>query len=170
MVGERVVGGESLVEPGESLQHLLLVLDLGGVLTVVAQRGVDHRARGRPSHPEVDAARSERLELLEHLGDLERAVMVHEHGPGSQADPGGDHRGGGDEQLGVVRGTGAGQVVLGEPHAVEPGGLGVARSLQGVGQGVGLGGPRGHGPEVDDGQLHVGGSSGWTAVDLDGSR
>jgi hypothetical protein len=106
-------------------------------------------------HPEVDASGGERLEFLVHLGDLERAVVVHQHGTGPEADPGGPLRGGGDEEFGVVAGPGPAEVVFGEPDAVVAVFFGVHGGGEGVGQGVRFGGPRGDGPEVDDGQFQV---------------
>ena len=81
MPGERVVLGEGLVQPGQRLQDLLLVIGLRGVLAVLLQRQVEHRAGGRPPHAQVDPPGRHRVQLLEQLGDLEGAVVVHQDRP-----------------------------------------------------------------------------------------
>src|SRR5699024_5986587 len=85
---------------------------------------------GRAPHPEIDPPRGQRLQLLEHLRYLERAVMVEQHATGTESDPRGAHRCGSDEELRVVRGTRAAQVVLGEPDPVEPEALGMLNAFQ----------------------------------------
>ncbi|WP_279484647.1 hypothetical protein [Actinomadura sp. GC306] len=149
-----VLLGERVVQPGHRLGHLLLVIGLGRLPPVLLQRQVEHRARGGPPHPQVDPPRRHCLELLEHLGDLERAVVVHQHRSRPQPDAGRDHRRRRDQQLGMVRRARAAQMVLGEPDPVEPPLVGMPGGLQRIGQGVPLGGTRRDRPELDDGQFH----------------
>ena len=118
MLREWMVVGEPLIQPGHGLRDLLLMIGLSRVLPVLLQRQVQHRPSGGPAHAQVDPARSHRFELLEHLRDLERAVVVHQHRPGPQSDAGRAHRGGRDQQLRMVRGARAAHVVFGEPDWV----------------------------------------------------
>jgi len=162
VVVEGVVLGERLVQPGQGLEDLLPVVRLGGVLTVLLQGGVEHRPGGGASHAEVDAAGRHGLELLVGLGHREGAAVVHEHGAGADPDGRGEGGDGGDEQLGVVGGARAGEVVFGEPRAVVAESLGVAGGGDGVGQRVRLGGTGCDRGQVDDGQSH--GRSSWSVV------
>ena len=157
--GERVVLGEGLVQPGQRLQDLLLVIGLRGVLAVLLQRQVEHRAGGRPPHAQVDPPGRHRLQLLEQLGDLEGAVVVHQDRPRPQPDPGRGGCRGGDQQLGVVGRPRAAQVVLGEPDPVVAQALGVPDVLQRVGQGVLLGGTGATVPRSTMDSLMTSGSS-----------
>src|SRR5699024_4568156 len=78
---------------------------------------------------------------------------------GSQPDPGGDGRRRGDEQLRMVRGTRATQVVFGKPDPVVSRRFGLPCGFQTVGERVLLGGAGRDRAQVDDGQLHVVNSS-----------
>src|SRR5699024_10798444 len=76
-----------------------------------------------------------------------------QHATGTESDPRGAHRCGSDEELRVVRGTLAAQVVLGEPDPVEPEALGMLNAFQRLGERILLGAARRNGSEFDDRQL-----------------
>src|SRR5699024_3983022 len=75
------------------------------------------------------------------------------HATGAGSDPRGTHRCGSDEELRVVRGTRAAQVMLGEPDPVEPEALGMLNAFQRLGERILLGSAGRNRPEFDDRQL-----------------
>jgi hypothetical protein len=101
---------------------------------------------------EIDAARIERFEGAELLGDDQRRVVgqhdaagAHPDGAGAAGDMPDDHRGGGAGHADHV-------VVLGHPVAPVAPGFGVTGEVEGVAQRVGGGVAPAHRDEVEDGE------------------
>src|SRR5699024_12559757 len=115
MTGEGVFLGEGLVQPGEHLGQLLLVVVRGPAAAVATQGCVDDRPGSGPTHAQVDTPGEHRLQLLEHLGNLERTVDVQQYPARSHPDPRGLCRCCGDEDLGEVCGLRVSDAMCVEP-------------------------------------------------------
>src|SRR3546814_8154094 len=77
-------------------------------------------ARSRPSHSQIDAARIHRLQLLEHRGHLEGAVVVHQHGSGPETDARRLRGGRGDQEFRMGGRLRRRHVMLDQPDAMIP--------------------------------------------------
>ena len=114
------------------------------------------RARRSPE-PEVDAAGVQGLEHRELLGDDERRVVGEHHAAGTDGDA---RRGRGevsDEHRRSGRCHGGHVVVLGDPEALVPGGVGGLGEPRRRGEGLRGALPDAHGSRVEDGQGDAGG-------------
>ena len=149
-------GADRLVVPRGAEEHLQ-ILDVPW--EAIGAQGIAAECAGRqlvrsggPPEPEVDAARVERLQRSELLGDHERR-MVRQHDPAGP-DPdrrrarreiaGHDGRRSARDRLHVV--------VLGDPVALVTEALGVAREVEAVAQRIAGGRPARDRGEVEDGE------------------
>jgi hypothetical protein len=114
---ERMVGRERGVEESDQVAHLLREILRERVVPARDRLRGDLVAPGRAPDAEVDAAREERLEHAEHLGDLERAVVGQEHAAGADANALRRGRDAREQDFGTGIGEGGDRVMLGEPVA-----------------------------------------------------
>src|ERR1700730_3560440 len=92
---------EGAAEPGRDLRDLLVVVvDRLAARPVALQGEVSERYAAGAPETEVDPAGRHGRQDLEDLGDLQRAVVVEQHGPRTHPDGAGQRGDAGDEDLG----------------------------------------------------------------------
>ncbi len=136
--GEQVVFREAAIDVGEHLRDVLRVV-LGGHRVRVAPERVGGALVGsrRPSEAKIDAARVERLEQPEDLGNLERCLVGKHDATGTDADARGLVGDMPDHDLRRAAGESGGIVVLGEPDAFVVELFGELCHRHGSGDGIG---------------------------------
>ena len=145
------------------IEHLRKVLAIGA--TAAQRPGGSHVGAGRAAETQIDAARIQRLQGAELLGDLQRRVVRQHDAARADADTLGtsgqianDHRRGGAGDADHV-------VMLGHPEALVAQLFGLPGQLQTVAQGLCRGRVQGDGTEIQNRERYGGGghkSSGTT--------